>query len=75
MSTLISGIVAAVVLSAIAGFVFFSVNEPAHTVYSASSVRIDEPGSNLVGENWSGNPTVTAAERETRAETRAGSTK
>jgi hypothetical protein len=73
MRTLISGIAAAVVVSTIAGFVFFSVNEPAHTAYSASSVRVD-PGFNLVGQNWSGNPTVTAAERETQAETRAGST-
>lgn len=74
MRTLISGIAAAAVLGTIAGFVFFSVNEPAHTVYSASSVRIEEPGSNLVGPNWSGNPTVTAADREAIAETRAGST-
>jgi hypothetical protein len=73
MRTLISGLVAAIVLSTIAGFVFFSVNEPAHTVYSASSVRVD-PGFNLVGKNWSGNPTVTAAERESPYETRAGST-
>jgi hypothetical protein len=29
---------------------------PAYQAYSTQSTRVGEPGHNLVGENWSGNP-------------------
>ena len=42
------GVVAALVLSV--------AQRPAYQAYSTSSTRVGEPGHNLVGENWSGNP-------------------
>jgi uncharacterized protein involved in exopolysaccharide biosynthesis len=72
MRILISGIAAALVLGVIAGFVFFSANEPAYTAYTRSSVRLADPGENLVGADWSGIPTVTA--NRDSGETGAGST-
>ncbi|MBB6181604.1 hypothetical protein HNQ75_003592 [Rhizobium flavum] len=30
--------------------------EPAWQVYSTEGARVGDPGHNLVGENWSGNP-------------------
>ena len=72
MRTLISGIAAAIILAVIAGFVFSTVNEPVHTVYSSSSVRVGEPGSNLVGKAWTGNPQVDATQRQAATGSRSG---
>lgn len=60
MSAIVSGIVAAVVLAIIGAFVLSSIQEPAYRAYSTSSTRVDDPGYNLVGEQWTGNPPVPA---------------
>lgn len=72
MRTLVSGIAAAAILAVIAGAVFWTVREPVHTVYSSSSTRVGEPGSNLVGKAWTGNPSVTEGSQAT-VDSRAGS--
>jgi hypothetical protein len=56
MRVIISGIVAAFAIAVIAGFVLTRVQVPAYEAYSTSSTRLDDPGSNLVGNDWSGNP-------------------
>ncbi len=56
MNIVISGIVAAVVLGVVAAFALRGAQEPAYEAYSTSSTRVGDPGSNLVGKGWSGEP-------------------
>ena len=56
MRAILSGIVAAIVFGVIAFFVLSAVQEPAYEAYSTSSTRLGDPGSNLVGKGWTGNP-------------------
>ena len=56
MRVILSGIVAALVLAGIAAFGLSVEQEPAYKVYSTSSARVSDPGTNLVGKNWMGNP-------------------
>lgn len=48
MKTLLSGIAGAVVLAVIAAYVLSVAQEPVYQVYTSSSARVDQPGSNLV---------------------------
>jgi hypothetical protein len=64
MGVLVAGIVAAVALAVVAAVVLRSAQNPVYEVYSTSSVRIGEPGSNLVGPEWTGNPKAGRDERE-----------
>lgn len=74
MRTLVSGLIAAIVLGVISGIVLRSVGEPAYSVSAPSSVRVGEPGVNLVGRDWTGAPRVDSASRAADTGTRAGST-
>lgn len=56
MGVILGGIVAAIVLAVGAGFVLRSEQEPAWEVYSTQSTRVGEPGDNLVGPDWTGEP-------------------
>lgn len=56
MGVIFSGIVAAVVIAIGAGFVLRSEQESAYEAYSTQSTRVGEPGNNLVGPDWSGEP-------------------
>ena len=56
MRAIISGIVAALAFAAIAAFVLWGIQKPAYETYSTSSTRLGDPGYNLVGKSWSGNP-------------------
>ncbi len=58
MRVILSGIVAAIVVGVIAALVLPAFQKPAYEIYSTSSTRVGEPGSNLVGERWTGNPTA-----------------
>jgi hypothetical protein len=58
MRAIMSGIVAAIVLGVIAAWVLSTFQEPVYRAYSTSSTRVDDPGSNLVGKNWTGDPGV-----------------
>ena len=58
MGVVIFGIVAAILLAVGAGAYLTSEQErPAWQVYSTSSTRVGDPGFNLVGKNWTGEPT------------------
>jgi hypothetical protein len=57
MKMILGGILVAIVLGVGAALVLDEMQRPAYEVYSAdSSVRVGEPGHNLVGESWTGNP-------------------
>jgi hypothetical protein len=55
MRVLVSGIAAAIVLGVIAAAILSVVQKPAYDVYSSSSTRVGDPGSNLVGRTWTDN--------------------
>jgi hypothetical protein len=52
----ISGIVVAIALGVVSAFALRGSQEPAYEAYSTSSTRVGDPGYNLVGKNWSGEP-------------------
>ena len=70
MGVIVSGALAAVVLAVGAGFVLRSYQEPAYERYTTQSVRVGDPGENLVGADWTGEPSGTprAADEEVAAE-------
>ena len=58
MNIVLTGIAAAVVLGIVAAFVLQADVKPAWEAYSTSSARVGDPGYNLVGKNWTGDPKV-----------------
>jgi len=56
MGTIVSGIVAAVVIAVAASYILRAEQEPAWEAYSTQSVRVGDPGHNLVGPDYSGEP-------------------
>jgi hypothetical protein len=56
MKMILGGMVVAIVLGIGAAMILNSTQRPAYEVYSTSGVRIGDPGHNLVGEEWTGNP-------------------
>ena len=58
MGMILSGIVVAIAISF--GAAYFLLNspqqQPAWKVYSTISTRVDDPGHNLVGQDWTGEP-------------------
>lgn len=56
MGVVLSGILVAVVLAVGAGFILSAEQEPAYEAFSTTSTRVGDPGENLVGPNWSGEP-------------------
>lgn len=63
MRAILAGIGAAVIIAAIGAMLLWRVQEPAYRLYSSSSARVHNPGVNLVGENWDGNPQVELMQR------------
>jgi uncharacterized protein involved in exopolysaccharide biosynthesis len=55
LKMIFASMLVAVVIGVVAAFILAGVQTPAYQAYSTSSTRV-EPGHNLVGENWSGNP-------------------
>jgi hypothetical protein len=56
MGVIFAGILAAIVLAVGAGFVLRGEQEPAWQAYSTDSTRVGDPGKNLVGTDFSGEP-------------------
>lgn len=52
MRAILSGIALALAMAVIAGFVLGEVQKPSFEAYSTPSVRVGDPGDNLVGQNW-----------------------
>ena len=61
MRMILTGIVLAIVIGIGAGIVFQAQQVPAWQVFRTDSTRIGDPGNNLVGENWTGQPTGSRA--------------
>jgi hypothetical protein len=56
MKVILASIVIAIVLGVVAALVLNSTQQPAYEAYATSGTRVGDPGHNLVGPNWSGNP-------------------
>ncbi len=56
MGAVISGIAVAVIIAIGASFMLRSEQPPAWHVYSTESTRVGDPGNNLVGPDWRGQP-------------------
>lgn len=56
MGMILTGIVVAVAIAIGAGAFFLNAQQqqPAWQAYSTDSLRVGDPGHNLVGQNWSG---------------------
>lgn len=54
MKTVLGGIFVAIFLAVVAGYLLPRAQEPAHRAFSTQSVRVGDPGTNLVGPTWSG---------------------
>ncbi|WP_298724689.1 hypothetical protein [uncultured Ferrovibrio sp.] len=52
MRAILTGSAIAILLAVAVGLTLPSAREPAYRAFSASSVRVDEPGENLVGHSW-----------------------
>ena len=51
---ILTGIAVAVAIAIGAGYFMRAEQQPAWSVYSTDSTRVGDPGSNLVGPNWTG---------------------
>ncbi|MCF6119349.1 hypothetical protein L2449_21150 [Mesorhizobium muleiense] len=58
MGMILTGIVVSIVIAFGAGYFLLSAQQqqPAWQVYSSESTRVGDPGHNLVGQNWTGEP-------------------
>jgi uncharacterized protein involved in exopolysaccharide biosynthesis len=56
MPVILASIALAAVLAIIAGLGLYSMQKPVYQSQRMPSVRVGDPGHNLVGPNWSGNP-------------------
>ncbi|TPL71604.1 hypothetical protein [Mesorhizobium sp. B2-3-15] len=56
MRMILTGIIVTVVVAFGAGYVLQAQQVPSWQVFSTDSARVGDPGHNLVGQNWSGDP-------------------
>ena len=56
MPVILASMALAAVLAVVAGLGLYSMQEPVYQSQPMPSVRVGDPGHNLVGPNWSGNP-------------------
>ncbi len=63
MGMILTGIVVAVAIAFGAGYFLLNAQQqqPAWQVYSTDSTRVGDPGHNLVGQDWTGEPGNSAA--------------
>ncbi|WP_353645247.1 hypothetical protein [Mesorhizobium sp. WSM2239] len=67
MGMILTGIVVAIAIAFGAGYFMNAEQRPAWEVYSTPSTRVGDPGHNLVGTAWTGDPgsgEIAAAEPE-----------
>lgn len=58
MKIIVMSAVAALLFAYAASFVLDQQDRPAYESFVGSGARVGDPGHNLVGENWSGQPPV-----------------
>jgi hypothetical protein len=54
MKIIVTAIMVSLLLAAGAGLILSTMQKPVYEVHSFPSVRLDDPGHNLVGPDWSG---------------------
>lgn len=62
MGAILTGIVLAIAIAIGVGYFLPQEQKEAWQVYSSSSTRVGEPGENLVGSGWTGNPGAAQAD-------------
>jgi hypothetical protein len=60
LKVIILSVAVALVLAYAASLVLNGEQEPAYEAFVGSGARVGDPGHNLVGPNWNGNPRVEA---------------
>jgi hypothetical protein len=58
LKAIFSGIVIALAVGVLAAFVLNESQRTSYSVFKTQSVRLGDPGFNLVGPNWTGENTV-----------------
>ena len=56
MKVILASLVVAIVVGVAAALILDRTQTPAYEAYATSGTRVGDPGHNLVGPNWSGNP-------------------
>jgi hypothetical protein len=56
MKMILASLLAAIVIAVAAAFILNTTQRPAYEAYATSGADVRDPGHNLVGENWTGNP-------------------
>lgn len=56
MRVILAGFVAALIIGAVAGLILRQEQRPAWQAFASSATRVGDPGHNLVGKDWSGEP-------------------
>lgn len=56
MRMILTGIVLAIVIAVGAGYLLQAQQETSWQFFSTDSTRVGDPGHNLVGQNWTGEP-------------------
>jgi hypothetical protein len=74
MRVILAGIVLALVFAALAGIGYSAAQRPVYEAQPMPSVRVGDPGSNLVGQNWSGHPKLQGPEKPRGADPARGAT-
>ena len=64
MAVILGAIVLAVIIALTAGAGFYLAQEPVYRAQPGPGVRVGDPGHNLVGQNWSGDPTPSDIRKE-----------
>lgn len=62
MGAILTGIVVAIAIAIGAGYFLPQEQKQAWQVYSTSSTRVGDPGENLVGSGWTGDPSGAEAD-------------
>lgn len=60
MKSFLFGVLVAIAIAAAAGLLLEQNQQLAYEAYATSGARVSDPGYNLVGPTWSGEPTVNA---------------
>ncbi len=56
MKVIAASLAALLLLAAVSGVLFYLAQEPVYQAQPLPSVRVGDPGHNLVGPDWSGRP-------------------
>lgn len=74
MLTILSGLIVALVFAGLAGVAYSRAQRPVYEAQSMPSVRVGDPGSNLVGQNWTGDPKIQGTDKPRGGDPSRGAT-